>query len=95
LAVFHPLLEGERALLLATGLQGAVMLPHDDLPKLLLGFNTLLAQTTGSAVSGPGEAKAHFARLLPGRAGTLGLGLPSRTHRLALLHLNLELIGRE
>ena len=82
-------------MLLAAGLQGGVMLAHDDLPILLLGFDTLLAQTTGGAVSGPGEAKTNFARLLPGRAGTLDKGLPSRTHRLVLLHLNLELIGRE
>src|SRR5260221_1073788 len=95
IAVLHPFFESLRLLFLTPGLQGAMIFPDDNAAMLLLGCHTLSAPGALPTMAAPLETKAHFARLLLHQSAALSVFFSGRTDRLAFLHGDLELLGRE
>src|SRR5712691_1061779 len=94
-AVLHPFFKGVRLLFLTSGLQGAVMFPYHNASMLLLQSDTLRAQRALRTMAAPLESKGDFARFALLQAAALSVLFARRTDRFALLHVDLELLGRE
>jgi hypothetical protein len=85
----HPLLELIGAPLLPAGLQGRVMLPHDQRAMIVLGFDALVPQrTSGAGGNVPFKTVSDPPGGLLLKVAALGVLLPSRTSRSTPFHLD-------